>query len=98
MARTSAKCIIQLNEPRRTNQELISDINDELYRLDSKFDIRIGGWNPRKKKEMEEWKIWDFGTGWIVGWRKKDEYLAIYIYMIDVIRAILEGNIGEQID
>jgi len=98
MARISEKCIIRLREPWRTNQELISDINDELYQLGSKFDIRIGGWNPKKQKEMEEWKIWDFNRGWIVGWRKKDGNLVIYIYMIDVLRAVLEGNIGEKVD
>ena len=97
MVRISAKCIIQLREPKRTNQELISDINDELCQLNSKFNLRSGGWNPKKQKEMEEWKIWDFNTGWIVGWRKKDKYLEIYIYMIDVLRAILEGNIGKRI-
>jgi hypothetical protein len=98
MIRTSARCIIRLNEPKRTNQELVSDINEVLNEMNSKFDLRIGGWNPKKQEEMEKWKIWDFNKGWIVGYRKKDKYLEVYIYMIDVLRALSQGKIGEQID
>jgi hypothetical protein len=97
MRRTNTRCIIQLREPKRTNRELIAEINDGLCQLGSRFNLRAGGWNPKKQEQMEEWKIWDFRTGRIVGWRKKDEYLAIHIYHIDVLRAILNGNIGERI-
>jgi len=97
MVQKNARCTIQLKEPKRTNKELVSNINDELCQICSKFDLWVGGWNSKKQRDMKEWEIWDFDTGWLIGWRKKDGYITIFEYARDVIEAIVQGKIGRRV-
>jgi len=87
---------IKLREPRKSNGELVAEINESLREVKSNFHIRAGGWNPKKQKEMKKWNFWDFTTGWVVAQRRKEK--EIVVFSRDVLMAILRSNIGEEVD
>jgi len=87
---------VKLREPWKSNRELVAEINESLREVKSNSYIRAGGWNPKKRKEMEKWNFWDFTTGWIVARRRKEK--EIVVFSKDLLRAILRSNIGEEVD
>ncbi len=87
---------IKLREPWKTNRELVAEINESLREMGARIDLRAGGWNPEKQKEMEKWNFWDFTTGWIVAQRRKER--EIVVFSGEILRAILRSNIGKEAD
>jgi hypothetical protein len=98
--RRRKRALFKPRNPKLTEREFIQEWNDVLRGRHSSFNLRCGGWNPRKAETMRWCDIWNFSNGWFIGARLRGDLLSVIDedYTREVIDALVEGNLAERLD